>query len=251
MKSTTNRQSGFAIGTILLAVILIAAIVSAIAIASRGSSTQSGREQARVQASTLLQQGANLRSGFERMVANGNDRMTITASANAGDQAANCTNAAITAPLEGGTAINCLYHTQNGGTTVQQVSTAAMQIGAANLTRYHLLRRVTLTGVGNGANNIVMAIGDLRLDVCRQINNQVNGMLVTADPPLLTTATTMAAFTGLSEAVGVDMSITVPAAANFVSGTALQNWPEGCVQLEAGGADDARTYIWYKVLSEG
>ncbi len=253
MSKTINRQSGFAIGTILLAVILIAAIVSAIAIASRGSSTQSGREQARVQASTLLQQGANLRSGFERMVANGNDRGSITASADGADQAANCTNAAVTNPNPAN-AVNCLYHTTEGGTTVQQISSAAMDPAGGNMTRYYLIRGVILSGVGNG-NNIVVALGDLRLDVCRQINNQVNGMLVTADPPASAGINAPATLLALAEenaANGVDLQITAPANTAFVSNTVLQNWPEGCISLQGTvGGSEADSHIWYKVLSEG
>ncbi|TAH32309.1 MAG: hypothetical protein EYC62_09255 [Alphaproteobacteria bacterium] len=250
MSKTINRQSGFAIGTILLAVILIAAIVSAIAIASRGSSTQSGREQARVQASTLLQQGANLRSGFERMVANGTDKTSITANA-ANDQLNNCDNNNFPANT------TCLYHTTEGGTTVQQVSTQAFHTANANnFSRYHLLRSVNVTGVGTftgGAStgaSAVMVIGDLKLDVCRQINNQVNGMLLTANPPLLVTATTLAAVGAILEGDGTTLEVTLPVGADFINGQVLQAWPEACVQLDAGAADDAREYLWYKVVSE-
>ncbi len=68
--SRKHRQ-GFAIGTILLAVVLIAAIVSAIAIASRGSSQDAELERARLTASILLSQATDLSLAASRMVSSG------------------------------------------------------------------------------------------------------------------------------------------------------------------------------------
>lgn len=52
--------AGFAIGAILLAVVLIAAVVAAIAAGSGSSSSVSGREKDRLQASTLVSQAVEI-----------------------------------------------------------------------------------------------------------------------------------------------------------------------------------------------
>lgn len=62
----TNSQSGFAIGLILLAVVLIAAIVAAIAVSTQDSGASGDREQARINASTLVQQGIALQNAVTR-----------------------------------------------------------------------------------------------------------------------------------------------------------------------------------------
>jgi len=66
MTKQVNKQSGFAIGLILLAVVLIAAIVAAIAVSTQDSGSSGDREQARINASTLVQQGIALKNAALR-----------------------------------------------------------------------------------------------------------------------------------------------------------------------------------------
>ncbi len=74
----SNSQSGFAIGLILLAVVLIAAIVAAIAVSTQDSGGSADREQARIQASTLIQQGIALGNADVRWRALGGSYDTTT-----------------------------------------------------------------------------------------------------------------------------------------------------------------------------
>lgn len=64
-------RSGFAIGTILLAVVLLAAIVSALVVASRGSNLQAEAERNRLDSSFLAQAATNLSMGLDRARAAG------------------------------------------------------------------------------------------------------------------------------------------------------------------------------------
>lgn len=72
-----KKQRGFAIGTILLAVILIAAIVSAIVVASRGSGGDAERERARLIAANLLQQTIDLRQTYQQFINEGIPRQRV------------------------------------------------------------------------------------------------------------------------------------------------------------------------------
>jgi hypothetical protein len=65
------RQLGLAVSTILLAILLVAAIAIVIANASRGGPAQSAQQQARLDATTLINQAQNLKTGFDKMVADG------------------------------------------------------------------------------------------------------------------------------------------------------------------------------------
>ena len=68
-----GKNHGFAIGSILVAVILIAAITSAVAYASRGPTTDANRERNSLNASTLIHQATTIQSAIARRVAGGNN----------------------------------------------------------------------------------------------------------------------------------------------------------------------------------
>lgn len=242
----SNRQSGFAIGTILLAVILIAAIVSAIAIASRGTSSQSNREGARVQASTIIQQGINIKNGFDRMIGTGTDGTAIQMSlAGTGN-----TTAAVSGTIMGTTGTNCvsgdpcLYDATAGGTSVQSPPAQAfVAIPPANI-RYTLRRLNVFRGTGfvgtgtavTGDDKVILLSG-LRLDVCQQINALVSGntIALNATPDTLTVAAVLTD--------NDDAAVTAFSAAG--SSANVPN-PEGCVQQNGS----AGQYMYYKVVVE-
>lgn len=83
----SNNQQGFAVGTILLVVVLMAAIVGAIAMGSRSSTGDASTQTAKVNASSVIQQGINLKSSFDIMIAKGAktiDQITFDAVAGTG-----------------------------------------------------------------------------------------------------------------------------------------------------------------------
>ncbi len=253
MKKPINRQSGFAIGTILLAVVLIAAIVSAIAIASRGTQSQGGREQARVNATTLVQQGINLKQGFDRMIATtlndavNRNTISLTVDANginAGTAVCNTNNAA------GRANSVCLYDNPNGGAAEQNPPANAFAAGGPTDARYKLRHNVTLFNLGTGAGHSVIYAGNVSLPVCRQINALSNGLAVNANPPFRTPAL----FTIDNSAAGGEIGATGNATIAAAAGDAMQGWTEGCfLSAAAAPANEAgyvaaAPYIYFRVV---
>ncbi|MGD9650520.1 MAG: hypothetical protein AB7U41_07025 [Dongiaceae bacterium] len=251
MTKTCKSQSGFAIGTILLAVVLIAAIVSAIAIASRGTTNQSGREQSRINATTVIQQGINLKQGYDRLMANGIDRTNIVIGAPAATPGTTVgTNAAGTVNCTGATAPNvCLFDNPNGGTATQVPPQQAVELGAANNPnplRYKRMAGVTVPGIGSTVgNDIVIYLTDISRQVCQQINNVSSGNLIpsNANPPVPTTLLAAGALTPANETAGFDLT-GIETTANF-------NTQEGCVRIIGAAEDETSTYMYFRVVSEG
>lgn len=245
MQQTSNRQSGFAIGTILLAVVLIAAIVSAIAIASRGSQSQGNREQARVNASTVVSQGINLRNGFERLVGGGAQIATITASdaatiANTNlDAAGNCTTPTVDRGAAG--VFECLYG--EGGATAQTAPRAAFttSTGAQKTftdNRYFFSRNVT--GFNGGRTTAIMYMSDVSRIVCQQLNNIVNGASLNANPPAAGALRNITV-----DATRVDEATAFP----IVLAAPADTWQEGCIRIFGANEDDTSVYMYIKGLN--
>lgn len=63
------RNPGFAIGVILLIIVLMAAILSSVAIAMRGSHVKSSEDQASIKAASILQTVNNMRNKMEYDIA--------------------------------------------------------------------------------------------------------------------------------------------------------------------------------------
>lgn len=250
----SNPEQGFAIGTILLAVVLIAAIVSAISAASRGSSSTQNREGARIQASALINQSLNLKSGFDRLTTIGVNRFSIVMAGDDRDNdgADDCDDGDQVA-LAALDAV-CLYDSVEGGAAAQRPPTQAFVEGAINAEesdRWVLLGAGSanvpdgrVPGVGSssatgvGGRNIVASVHNITNDVCRQINNIVHGVSIRTDPPIL------------AEAVDFTDSEIAGNAPNFTgAGAANEGWAEGCVIPNGGTGNDAG--IYYRVVSEG
>jgi hypothetical protein len=192
-------QRGFAIGTVLLAVVLIAAIVSAIAIASRGNSEQGQREKDRLLASVLIQQGIDISQAYVRLIRDGysRDEVTLTAqfdgkntirfNAFASDPTAHiiCNesypgynwDASALQPMQ------CLFSAANGlssisppqdavGNTANTASIwAAFPVG--NFHDSSLNNRLTM-----------FTVIDITPGVCRQLNNQLQNLALGAAIPV-------------------------------------------------------------------
>ncbi len=247
MQKSINRQSGFAIGTILLAVVLIAAIVSAIAIASRGTSNQGNREGSRVNASTIVQQGINLKNGFDRLISTGTDVTTITFGAS--DNTASNDETMGLAANRGAANFDargnclstdpCLFNPTTGGASVQippttsGVFNASVTAGNLALVRYNLRRNVTLAGVGTANNNIVTLLGRLSDATCRQLNVLSGAAAsVGTNPPTIATAITISADEG---GANIDLS----------AGQLASGQQEGCFENGTTSGE----YYYFRVLA--
>lgn len=217
---TYKRTRGLAISTILLAVVLLAAIAVTIAMSSRSSNGNSSAQQAKLNAATLMNQGANIRIGFDRMAANGTDPTTITLDTS-------------------GTA--GLFNPTIGGTVQQFPPSAAFTGGTAGSWYYGT--NVALEGIGTASSDSVVFVTDITKPVCQSIMNQLYGVAITNNPTQTAAANATAANIasgGVSGALGT--------AIDFTSDTnhATQNHPEGCFQELTPGTK----YIYYKAAVE-
>lgn len=239
-----HRQSGFAIGTVLLAVILIAAIVTAMAIASRGNSQNIQSEQDRLMASNMLQQVNNLNVEYTRLITNGYSPTAVTLGTNAAvpgyDLYAGNPNG-----VTGGTDCdssnaNCIY------TNIRIFPLRAETFdGPAG--RFQLRQNAWIPGVGSSqvgagqlatGRNIVILRSDIKRGVCQNINNILHSLSIQEEPPMRTGP--FAGF-GFSEPEnGPHFSLENP-----------YHWSEGCLKYQGSVFDQTdpyNTYTYFRVV---
>lgn len=198
------KQGGF-VGVIFLAIALIAIVMVAIAYMSRSSTSGVSDQGAKTNASVLLKQSADFKSGFDRLLVSG----TVTPTQVTWD----------TTPVTG------LFDPAAGYAILQTPPAAAQSTPQP----YTYSKLVTLAGVGTGAADNVLTLGNLTLAVCQQINKALFNDLVAAAPPA-TTATT-AQWTTAPSAI-----------ADGTGGKSGRS--EGCVGTSDGG------YVYYKAMNE-
>ena len=139
------NERGFAVGAILLAVVLMSVVAAAMVLGNRGPSGGAGDHASKVNGATIIQQGTNLRMGFDVMTARGISPGSITfdAVANTG-----------------------LFNPSAGGAQVQTAPATAQT--AASPWVYHSGK---IVGVGTTAGiDYMVVLGKLRDTVCAQIN---------------------------------------------------------------------------------
>lgn len=205
-----KRNSGFAIGMILLVIVLIGAIVGAIAVASRSSNTNASGETAKIQASALLQQGINLRSGYDLMLARGADAGAISWDTSSP---------------------NGLFHPTDGGAVKQTPPSEAIVASADAVWKYKKV--VSLMGVGiDGNDDYVGVVANVKLKHCQYINHILYGMDTSATPP---TAAAGSLADWQTEVTAINLS----------ADASVTGKPEGCIQTTTAGS-----YVYYKALYE-
>lgn len=192
MKQMSRRNSkGFALAPILLVVALIAVVAGAIAIASRGSSTQPDTSKIKVNAAAVLQASNNLADGVSKMVAGGGVNSA----------------AAITYDI---TPVTGLFHPTDGGASQQTVPGMLMNGAAAADFTY---QTNVVTGVGTTAPDTLALVKDISAAACKEINKIVIGSSATEASITSALANTAA----------------VIAAADFALSTGSGK-PEGCIK---------------------
>lgn len=140
------QQRGFAVGAVLLAIVLMAVVAGAIALGNRGSNANSAEQTARVNAATIIQESTNLRQGFDIMLARGTTVSTITfdATVNSG-----------------------LFNPNTGGAQPQTIPGSA-QITPSPWVYKAATLKVRGVGTDSGGDYAVVAVG-IKDTVCQQI----------------------------------------------------------------------------------
>lgn len=206
-----KRQKGF-IGIVFLVIALIGIVIAAIAAMSRSSSTGTADQTTKTNASVLMKQASDFKTGMDRMIVNGTSAATITFD--------NTVNTGLFDPTPG-----AQY-------AIRHVPPSRVVVSGTPAFTY--TRQVQLPGIGSQTSaDFVTTVGNLTLAACQQINNLLYNDAITALPA--TSAGTMAAWTTTPAAIDDSGSV----AANYL------NRPEGCVAAMGG-----TTYLYYKALVE-
>lgn len=213
-------QAGFGTSAVLLVVVLIAAIGAFFAYSTRGSNVTSAQSTNSIGATTIIDQGTQMRAGFESMLARGSAASQVTFD---------------TAATTG------LFNPTTGGTgdqppplrnmTDEAIAGSAPFSAAVSNYSY----KVAVTGPLNVGTAVGLKYGvflpGVKLAVCQAINNQLYSDALSATPVASGLAAT--AFVGV-------------AAVNLTGGamaTGLSQRSEGCI-----GTTDANQYVYFKIV---
>lgn len=198
----TGRQSGMAIGLILVAVALIATLGVTIALSSLNNYGTNYTPKKDALATAVINQGRNLRAGIATMTANGTAISSITLD------------------TSGGTG---LYNPSSGGVEPQSPNPAMLANSSATWT-WKVDGSgnpvVKLYNVGNSANaDYVMALPYIDPYTCTSIDNILHG--ITYTPQLAASV----ASDWQTAATSIDLS---------ASNSGTQGWTEGCYMDSSG-----------------
>ena len=182
------RQSGFAIGAVLLVIALIGVVAAAIAAATRGqTNTNTTTQQDTTNASALMYQAATLDGAFSRMVANGQAATGVTFDT---------------------TATTGLFNPTTGTSRPANPPATAFTSGVPGTWTYNKL--VKLNGVGTAAAaDYVVALTGLTSTVCAAINTKLVGAATIPNSTAASTAWAAGTAVDDSAVAGVNSDVCV------------------------------------------
>jgi hypothetical protein len=155
MQQRMKNSKGLAFTTILLAVVLIAAITVSIAMSARSGTASTSQQQDKLLATTLINQAQQIKTSMEIAMSNGLDLSTVTISWTA---PVTTFDMGAYGPIAQVAPVNA---TTNPG------SFGWLWHGSGALAK--------IKNVGTGAGNYVLEIDPLTAGVCQQINQALFG----------------------------------------------------------------------------
>ncbi|HEX4879497.1 MAG TPA: hypothetical protein VFV39_06605 [Limnobacter sp.] len=210
-----TRQQGFIQAALLFGIALMTAILGGFALANRSPTSQTDTEQAKVNASVILKQGSDLRDGVGRYASDFGasaviNTLDFSATANTGlfDPAARYASPQIMPSSAFA-----------GAKTIASPSAAAAG-------HWHLNKATPGNGLASGAADPMVALVDIREDVCGRVNTLLYGSNTIPTTGAAATAWTGGTDAGLSGVAGVS------------------GWPEGCIETSDGD------FVYFKVVQE-
>lgn len=223
-----RREAGFIQAALLFGIALITAVLGGYALANRTPTSQTDIEQAKVNASVVLKQAADLRDGVQRYAAdNGSSAIVGSLDFTAGNNGLyNYTNRYASPQVMPRSAF--VTPTSGYGLPISTLTSAAAG-------HWRLNKAWAANGIGTATADPVVALPALQLEVCRRINNLIHGASVTANPPVSSL--------DIADLVGSEDGATPPAGGTESGVTA--GWSEGCVK-----AQDVDVYVYFKVVQE-
>lgn len=218
-----RRQQGFIQAILLFGIALMAAILGGFALANRSPTSQTDTEQAKVNASVALKEGADLQNGVLRF---GNDfgSSAITKTLDFSDTP----NKGLFDPTAR-YASPQLMPAAAFASGVDPAISAPSQYVAGH---WYLNGATPANGIGTTVADPMAVLPDLREDVCARIDNMLYG------------SNTIPASTGKLAAWASD---TAPADGGISALAGVAGWAEGCVATQG---DTPTKYVYFKVLQE-
>lgn len=219
----TLKQEGFIQAALLFGIALITAVLGGYALANRTPTSQTDQEQAKVNASVILKQAADLRDGVQRYSSDNG-------------------STAILASLDFSTGTDGLFNVTNRYASPQVMPSTVFDSGApgpittikapsaGSAGHWYLMKTHVGNGIGSNAADPMVALPDIREDVCGRVNRLLYG------------SDTIPTVTGAITTITADTVLDLASSA----GTAVPaGWAEGCYQLETGSE-----FVYFKVLQE-
>jgi type II secretory pathway pseudopilin PulG len=237
--SRTDAQAGFALGLILIVVALIALVVGFMARSTGDAGNLQNKDEARLEANGLIGSASSVQAQFSTYLATTGTRAHQIYAARGGANNANIANlyrpdGAIQPPKfnpraydTGAIADTCTAAGNNSDTDRNGCMwyLTRMNLGLGN----NIMESATSTNGSAMTNEVVAFTFPLRLSVCQQLNNNLSGEDLNANPVAATLAINAwgklappAAGQQWSSVVNLDQNAgTAPAAAQgqFVNGT--------------------------------
>jgi hypothetical protein len=255
------KTKGFAIGTILLAIALIAAIGAAIAIASKSGSGDAASQTAKLGASNIINQGAGLKTTADKYRINGAsfaaNQIVLMPLADGSDKGV---SSSITAG--GFSGVYGVFNPTNGVnftplpaaavTLIPQPDSATCSGTATPATVNNCTTGTATTNAGFGGwyiNKMIKSnAGTTSVDngfvlakvsdtACAEINKQVNGTMgmTSGNLPKITSITDytgsidLTSITAATNATTVNAALTGTAQAAWGGNKDIYSWTEGCI----------------------
>ena len=222
MKPTSRNQqfaqSGIAVLTMILLVVILLAVIGSVVAYSRGSPTSPADQTAKLMAASIVDQGNTLKDGFDLMMAKGTDIDTITFNL---------------------TATTGLFAGTTGGAVDQ--SPSADSVSAATQWFYAKggtnAKGVKITGVGTAGSSYALLLPNVKDSVCKQINQSLHNVDGASGIPASTKATPAATARVIDAQLDLSSTTTVGLLDIYgtdISGAEIDGWYMGCVTTTTG-----------------
>ena len=226
-------NAGIAIGPILFVVAILAVLVGALAAGSGGFGSSTADDSNRINASTLVEQGTNIKTAVDRLMINGNAPADLYLSQ------------LYTAATNSATA---LYSPSGGGLTPQSPPANVLATGAA--WTYVPPAAGNLLGIGAANGDFITAIEVKSDTICKAINGIIFGKTSTiaATTPTMTTAPVLNTIT--TAQTDINLASTTPAIASNAfdntGATGMEGRTQGCVK-----AGSTPKFYYFQLLTAG
>jgi len=227
-----RQQSGIAVLTMILLVVILLAVIGSVVAYSRGSPTSPSDQTAKLMGASIVDQGNIFKDGFDLMMAKGSDISTITFDS---------------------VAVTGLFNGTTGGAIDQAPAADAVSVAAA-LWYYAkgstAATGVIVTGVGTGGSSYAVVVKNVKDSVCKQINRSLHNVDESVGTFIPWSNVAAPALAGRVLAADLDLTGTTAVGmkdtgGNSIAVTKIDGWYMGCVST---GAPTADANVYFNII---